>query len=1097
MVNIYYGRESEDRSRFMFEKMSGRSVVLVPDQATLEIEKDAFSFLGVKGFIDIEILGFSRLFDRVLDECGRDRRTLIDKYGRHMLLADILEKNKDRLSIYRNHDRMPGFIEMVNNFLAQIRQNNITCDDLAAICESVDRNSLLYMKLTDLVIIYGEYESALSGKYIDSENFIDTVTERMKDCSWLKERVFWIYGFDTLTEKNCDVLRQLIAVCPQVNFVVTAGRGGRDDDLFSLTECLMRRISELAKEAGSDAVSEKITGYERKRSSALAHLERELYSMPYRTSQECEGITLVSAGSKYGEAESAAAYITGLVRDRGLRYSEIALICNSMEKDLPAISRVFSRYGIPLFVDAKKNIWENRIVTFVVSALGTVSEGYDNRHIFSMLKTGLTEFERNEIEELENYVLRYRIRGSSWRKEFTMGQDEYSPEEFASLEDTRRRLMEILSEFEEDFKKDRKTGKRVRALYRFMTDKMDIPGKIKKEVERLTENGYTDEAAHTSQIWNILADLLLQIDELTGENECRNGDLLKLLEAGIEQAQTGIIPQTADGVSVGTCQRSRLGRIRALVVMSADEGSLPMNSSSQELLNNDELEALAEKDISIVRLDRVRDSEEALGIYRTFSAPSEYLWIGTSLVDISGGAVKPSPLISTLRGIFPGLKAEPDIFNSGNPIDMISGPESTLEHLASALRDGAEGRPVDDVFCQAAGWFRENSRHSLDIIENGLFYSAKIDRADRKKVLPLYMKGRDTLKLSPSGLEKYGRCPFDFFISYGLSPKERRVFEMAGREIGDVYHHILMEMSKELTEEGVPLTGENSRWMTVTEEEFDSMMSRIIEAESEGYSQGLLSFSNEEKYRTQRLAKIVREAGWILISQMRRGRVKEAAFEERFGEGRKIPPVEVDTDAGRIYIEGIIDRIDVLPDESIKIIDYKTGNDTFSSAEAKAGWKLQLMIYLKAGLQYKNIERKPAGVFYFKIREAGRELTGSQEGGVSLKDYKLEGAVVNDPVAINSIAGDFTGYSDILYLRNGKDGIAGTSDDRLFEPDRFSELMRQVDEKIKELCDGIVSGEISPAPKKNGRDRTSCTYCRCRGICRFDTGFEDCRYEWI
>ena len=97
MVKIYYGRESEDRSRFMFEKMSGRSVVLVPDQATLEIEKDAFSFLGVKGFIDIEILGFSRLFDRVLDECGRDRRTLIDKYGRHMLLADILEKNKDRL----------------------------------------------------------------------------------------------------------------------------------------------------------------------------------------------------------------------------------------------------------------------------------------------------------------------------------------------------------------------------------------------------------------------------------------------------------------------------------------------------------------------------------------------------------------------------------------------------------------------------------------------------------------------------------------------------------------------------------------------------------------------------------------------------------------------------------------------------------------------------------------------------------------------------------------------------------------------------------------------------------------------------------------
>ena len=65
-----------------------------------------------------------------------------------------------------------------------------------------------------------------------------------------------------------------------------------------------------------------------------------------------------------------------------------------------------------------------------------------------------------------------------------------------------------------------------------------------------------------------------------------------------------------------------------------------------------------------------------------------------------------------------------------------------------------------------------------------------------------------------------------------------------------------------------------------------------------------------------------------------------------------IPPIEIDAGDEKVYIEGIIDRIDILPDGSVKVIDYKSGSEKFSVKEAKAGWKLQLMLYLKAGLEY-------------------------------------------------------------------------------------------------------------------------------------------------
>lgn len=61
------------------------------------------------------------------------------------------------------------------------------------------------------------------------------------------------------------------------------------------------------------------------------------------------------------------------------------------------------------------------------------------------------------------------------------------------------------------------------------------------------------------------------------------------------------------------------------------------------------------------------------------------------------------------------------------------------------------------------------------------------------------MISETALSLSPSRLERYARCAFSHLIQYGLKPEERRVFEVAPREIGDIYHQCLMELTAKLT----------------------------------------------------------------------------------------------------------------------------------------------------------------------------------------------------------------------------------------------------------------------------------------------------------
>ena len=831
--------------------------------------------------------------------------------------------------------------------------------------------------------------------------------------------------------------------------------------------------------------------------------------VPAGTALTGDSITLLTASGPYSEAESAACFIRKLVREEGYRYSDIKVVCNDQDVRGPILKRIFREYGMELFSDARKDIMQSPILQFVISLLDAVIEKYRSEAIFRALKSGFGDLTSDEITDLENYGIKYRIKGTMWKRPFVRGEREYGTKELERLNQIRERAVAPVERFEELIKdsvngenRHHKTNREfIETLYRYLYDYVRLPDRIISFMEEQREAGRQDLAEETAQIWGCLVHILDQISGISGDDEFRPRAFLDLLKTGLSQMDIGLLPPAKDGLMMGTMQRSRSGRIKALVVVGANEGILPQEKGDAGLFGSEEKELFNERGIRLCKVDAVRLMEEKMGIYRNLSKPEARLYVSCALADAEGNQIKPSPVFNKLKEIFPNVTVERDVLNGGDGRELINGSMSGLRHMTEAFQSVSEGGRLDESWQQMADWLKREKPENLQPIINGLSFTNRQEDLGHQAAAELFKKDPSgDLSVSPSRLEKFSRCPFAHFAAYGLKPEERRIFEVAPREIGDIYHQCLMELTEKLSAPGVDITDPKSPWMTITDEEIKAFVRETVSEQLKGYKEGLFDLGNEEKYRGSRVMDICEKVCRTIIEQVRAGSIKECRFEVPFGRGTEAPvkPIEVRLENETIYIEGKIDRVDYLPGDRVKIIDYKTGNESFSAEEAAAGYRLQLMLYLEASIEK---TRRPAGVFYFNISEpmidmSARTVDEEEIADKVKKSFKLNGVIVDDPDVIRNVAGDFTGYSEILPLRKGKDGIAATGSEGLLSEGDFEELRDAVNKKVRDICADLVEGRIDIHPMKTG-DRSACTYCSYKGICRFDTVFDGCSYNII
>lgn len=1159
MLHIYYGRENLDKEKFLFDRIAGdlslpgdplsdsavpgagqpddprpeqKILLLVPDQFTLQAERNAFAYLGVDGLMDLEVMSQSRLGFKILSEVGGSSKVPIDKYGRHMLLAKILTEQNERLEAFRGMNCKASFIEMANNLISEMKQFNASPADIQKILEESPENpesSILQRKLKDIHTIYEKYEELIAGKYLDTEDYLNLFISKIGRSKLVRDSVIWISGFDYFTPKTLNIIEELIMTAKEVNVVLTAdcsaGPGGcalppdgRDSDLFDLTRGIMNKLKIIAERRGV-LYEEAPIGRKYLRQSPLAHLEQELYAQPYQQAQAGDSITLCQAANFYAEAETAAARIVQLVREEGLRYRDILVICNDMETRASVIKRVFADYGITAFLDKKRDILHHPTIEFITALIDITARGWLYEDIFRVLKTNLTPVSFEDCEDLENYAVKYRIKGNRWKKDFTYGAKAEGEEALHKVNLTRAQVSDYIGAFETEFKQKKTVRERTEAIYNFLTVTAQLPEKIEGLIGYLMEENQLEYAEEASQIWSVIINIFDQMIELIGDEEISAEEYGTILKAGFEAVEIGLLPPTIDQIIVGTMQRTRAGNIKALIILGANDGLLPAAAVSESLLNEDEKTALYKRGIEICKIDDLRAKEEKLAIYKNLSKPARYLWMGYSASDLEGKESKQSMLFDKIRNIYTDLRVEKDILNQGEPMLLVETTGSAVRHMTEAFREAMEGAPLRKEWLEAYQWYEDNAMRLIEPVKDGLLFSNKQEKMGKDLVQKLYKREISSdLSLSPSRLERFSRCPFSHFINYGLKPDERRIFEIAGREIGDVYHQCFMKLSEKLSAPGLDITDPRSPWMSVTRDQCQQYIDRFIEEAAQEYREGVLIQGKEEHYRRVRMKRVCGDAAWALVEHVQTGRIRNIFFESEFGRavGKQFPPIEVKLGEDTLYIEGKIDRVDVLqendgdPTRYIKIIDYKSGRERFDVEEAKGGWRLQLMLYLRAALGANSREAnrdnpfKPAGVFYFEIAEPQINVSDVPEEDYTdrveaekKKSFKLDGVVLDNRDIIESIAGEFSGYSDILPVRKTKDGAyAGTTEKKLLKEEDFSELLETVNHKVEELCGELAAGSIEIKPKKV-KDETACRFCLYKSICCFDLSFEGCSYDVV
>jgi ATP-dependent helicase/nuclease subunit B len=1067
-----------------------------------------------------------------------------------MLLSVILKKETPFLEAFAAQAAARPFIEMMNDLLSELKLHNVSPAEIADMAEAETR-PILKRKLSDVSRVYGAYEELIRGKYLDSEDMLRVFASGIPRSAFVKETEIWMYGFDRLTPRDLDIVQALAARARGVNVVLTGeaqsgnGQTSSQSSLFRITERMTEALRERACAAGcAFALRGADGGFAARRPPAVAHIERELFNYPCRpwNGGETPELTFLAASDYHTEAESAAAEIARLVRDEGFRYRDILVICNDPDARAAVIRRVFSEYGLPVFMDRRKNLHHNPVLEYISSLMDAAALDWRPDDIFRLIKTGLSPVSRVQCELLEEYAKSFRFRGKShWNKPFerlSPYERRYAEEDggapsdekkLSLLNEARGLLVTHIRRFTEMLNADRGVAGRTAALYTFLRDEALLPERIEADVASLRARGRHEYADELSQVWNSVVDVFDQMAAILGDTPMSREDYASLLSAGLESIEIGLLPSTTDQILVGTMQRTRAGRIRALFVLGANDGVLPAAGGRDGVLNEDERARVLGRSGDTDALDRLRAEEEELAIYRNLSRPEEKLWISYAVSGPEGGELRPSLIFERLRGIFPesvcalerDIRSRADASEpgggSGGALCRVSTAGGTLESLLLALRAPSANRALDPVWRAVYDWYRAHAPREAAMLDRGFAFSngveRRIDRGYAERLYGAYSRydhGCDaeaapSIRLSPSSLERYSRCPFSHFVSHGLRPRETRVVEIGAREIGDVFHRAIMEFSKALTEEGVRVSDADSAWMRLTEADCEKLIDEIFDAmrgEAEVFGRG-----EPERYRLERMRATVGTAARIVAEQVKAGLIDEMYFEERFGDGGKFPPIIHSLGDLTVGIEGRIDRLDVLRGGRAKIIDYKSGAESFDAEEARAGWRLQLMLYLDAVTRGASL--KPAGVFYFKVSEPRTNCGSWSESGDSIteraeselrKKFRLDGVLIDDQEVLRAIAGDVfeephyvNNRSNIIPVRVSKDKATGEyvlvkssySTSALLDEEAFERLRGDAAQRVRECCEALANGVIDAAPMRAG-NTSACAYCAYNGICGRD-----------
>lgn len=1065
------------------ENPTGNYFVIVPEQFTMQTQKDLVMAHERKGIMNIDVLSFGRLAHRIFEEVGGNQRTILDDTGKSLILRKIAGDNEGELKVLRGNLKKQGYIGEVKSVLSEFAQYNIDVETLDKMAETAEEGTYFQWKLKDIAKVYEGFSKYLSDKYITNEELLDVLCNVIGKSELLKDSVIAFDGFTGFTPVQDKVMKELLHVCKKVIVTVTIDEKENPYtfthpyQLFALSKRMVTGLVSLAKEERTeidDAVClPQKPPYRFRENPTMAFLEKHLFRYTTESfSKEQDSISLHCAKMPKDEVAFVMQEIRRLVRVKGYRYRDIAVIAGNISTYADYMEKTARMYDVPIFMDYKRSVLLNSFVEYIRSLLAMAEKNMTYESVFRFLRTGLTGFSREDIDILENYVIAMGIKGyKKWDEKWIRTYKGLSEEELGKVNGIRSAFVEKIQDVMGVLKKRRKTVKEITlALHSFFVQEK-LQEKLVEYEERFQEKNEPALAKEYAQIYRIVIEIFDKFIELLGEEYLPLKEYCDLLDAGFEEAKVGVIPPAIDEVIVGDMERTRLKEIKVLFFVGANDVFIPGNMSGNGLLSEQDRKVFEANKVPLAPNGKEKLYIQKFYLYMNLTKPSDKVYISYSKVSGEGKSIRPAYFLQDLKRLYPLIHVQEEEEKKFTEIELTK--KAGISYIISGLQRRRE--EITDEWLELYMSYRKDKdweRVIDNLIEAG-FYKMPEDRLSRKMAEKLY---GEKIEGSVTRLERFSACAFAHFLSYGLRLKERKEYRFEAVDLGNIFHRAIEIFSRNLVKSGYT-------WTTLPEETAEEMIEESVEMSITDYGNTVLYSSARNEYMITRIKRMMKRTVWALAKQLEKGDFVPSGYEVSFGKGK-------------------IDRIDIYETDKkvyVKVIDYKTGTKTFSLASLYHGLQLQLAMYMNMAVELERRKQPdkevvPAGLFYYQMKDPIIDKVEEEKWEETvLSKLRLDGIVNADEEVINHLDKKFTGSSLAIPVGKNKNGSLSKSS-KAFSKTDFAIISQYVDKEIREIEERMQEGEIDVSPYEMGTSH-GCDFCQFKGVCHFDEKIEGCAYR--
>lgn len=1083
MLEIIFGRPRSGKTHRIISEIQKsvqnkrKTYLIVPEQQVF-VSESMLATLDPSSWQYLQVISFTGLLELVFTKYGGLTYKKVSDGAKHLLVWHSARQTSDFLTQFAGVKIDPAFADMMLFTIDELSALGITPDDLEEKIKGANDPEFI-SKMKDLILIYSSYkasvEQKLGGDILLSDDLLLKLCETMSLNNFFEGADVYIDSFSDFTGIEFKILEKIIRGANKTAISLSlAGRGCDDIHTESVRDTL-KRITAFARNNYieiSDVICDFQDEYIPK---DLTYLEKNLWDFKITKSDfdSCDksSISLATCKNPYEEAEYIALKILEF-KNQGYKYSQMAVIPRDAESKKGIINAVFDKYSIPYFYSEKTDLSTSSAARLISAALKCVSYNFKLDDILTLVKTGLCPIEPEECDMFEDYCVTWNINGSLYKeKAWSMNPDGYSlkvserGEKILSAANKVRDIIipPLLTLAEKIHAANKNVKSICRAIYEYI-DEVELESRLSMLCELELSLGNVREAGEILRMYDYVISSLTDLSLILGD-ECMSIDeVSSALEILLSHTDIGSVPAINDYVTVGSASTLRVENSKIVFIPGLVEGEFPSNVSTNGIIKASDKDILQSLGIDIPSTAQKLAADELSFAHRAISKPHDKLILTKYSFDLGGQNKSPSIVWNRALFLLPYLKNEVEVFDIER-IKLIY-KEELRRILQSDVKDDEDNLNIGatDIYTSSdmLSTFAENEEKE----DNSTIEA--IDPSLARLVLG------DTIYLSKSGISTFALCPYRYWCENVLKLRESKAGSMNVADIGTYVHFVLEKLlgSEKLDDGSLPSLNKNqilSKINAISEEYIDRI----------GFIPSPSMLYEISRYRNIAYAMVM-----SVFEEFANSSFKIVSMEQSLSQKKPgaLKPLNIDINVtddfkSKIVLTGDIDRVDAYKNENgiyVRIVDYKTGTNTFSIDKVSEGNELQLPIYLFSAASKEN---KLNPIFN---NTEGKELYAASAMFLSTKESSgkitplRSGFILNDEEILH--AASATLDSNILGVK--KDKNTGDFVGNCLNEDGIASMKKILVDTVTDVARNLYSGKAERCPSQD-----ACKYCKIRQTC--------------